>query len=81
MTRPPARHVLHIDWTRCEGRGACLELLEGRLAADEDGFPVAVGAPAHQRTDVPLAPDSLAAAREAVAACPRLALRLERRES
>lgn len=67
---------LHVDWTRCEARGACLELLEGVLIGDEDGFPLAVGRPSGQRTDVPIAPGELAAAREAVGACPRLALQL-----
>lgn len=69
---------LHVDWTRCEARGACLELLEGTLVGDEDGFPLAVGRPPGQRTDVPIAPGELAAAREAVGACPRLALQLLR---
>ena len=59
---------LHVDWTRCEARGACLALLAG----------TAVGRPPGQRTDVPIAPGELAAAREAVGACPRLALQLLR---
>ncbi|GAA1329782.1 hypothetical protein GCM10009592_19490 [Brachybacterium rhamnosum] len=69
---------LHLDWTRCEARGACLELLEGTLVGDEDGFPLAVGRPPGQRTDVPIAREEVAAAREAVGACPRLALQLLR---
>ncbi|WP_040160804.1 ferredoxin [Nigerium massiliense] len=77
MSRGRQPHAaLHIDWTRCEGRGVCIELLEGVLVADEDGFPKAAGQPAAGRTDVPLARKDEAFAREAVAACPRLALQL-----
>lgn len=67
---------LHIDWTRCQARGACIELLAPTLIADEDGFPLAQGRPAAERTNVPLAESELAAARDAVALCPRLALTL-----
>lgn len=67
---------LHIDWTRCEGRGACIELLEGMLVADADGFPLAPHLPSSERSHLPIAPADLPAAREAVARCPRLALSL-----
>lgn len=67
---------LHIDWTRCQARGACIELLAPTLIADEDGFPLAQGRPAAERTNIPLASGELAAARDAVALCPRLALTL-----
>ena len=31
---------LHLDWTRCDGHGACAELLPGLLTVDDFGFPV-----------------------------------------
>ncbi|WP_052500519.1 ferredoxin [Arthrobacter sp. SPG23] len=65
---------LHIDWTRCDGRGLCTELLSGMLDRDDWGYPVARGRVGRERTDVPLAPADLEAARDAVALCPMLAL-------
>ncbi len=67
--------TLHIDWTRCQARGACLELLPDLLHPDEDGYPLPT-TPAPQRSDIPLLPAHLPAARDAVALCPRLALTL-----
>ncbi len=32
---------LHIDWTRCDGRGLCTELLPGVLSRDDWGYPLA----------------------------------------
>lgn len=61
---------LVIDWTRCDGHGLCTRLLSERMAADDWGFPVLAPGP--------LGSDELAAARDAVAACPQLALRIER---
>jgi len=58
-----------VDWTRCDGHGLCARLLAESVVEDEWGFPVVLS-PAvteHQVTD----------ARRAVAACPRLALRLD----
>ena len=74
----PARasRTLHIDWTRCDGRGLCTELLAEVLVRDEWGYPVAARQAAGSRSDV-LVPDGAdAAARDAVALCPRQALRL-----
>lgn len=63
---------LHIDWTACDGRGTCAELLPELLARDEWGFPMARGG-----TREPAVPATLnRMARRAVAHCPRLALRL-----
>jgi ferredoxin len=62
---------LHIDWTSCDGRGLCTELLEGRLTRDPWGYPLAAGG---SRNDLELAPDEMAAAQDTVALCPRLAL-------
>ena len=33
-------HRLHIDWTACDGRGLCAELLPELLAEDDWGYPV-----------------------------------------
>jgi ferredoxin len=57
-----------VDWTACDGRGLCAELLPELVRRDEWGFP--------------LIPDPTVTASlrdhavRAVAACPRLALRL-----
>ncbi|WFR68578.1 ferredoxin [Curtobacterium flaccumfaciens] len=40
MTAPHAAQALHVDWTRCRGRGLCTELFAERLARDEWGYPV-----------------------------------------
>ena len=63
---------LHVDWTACDGRGLCAELLPESFARDEWGYPLSRnGAPE------PAVPPELAGhARRAVAQCPRLALRL-----
>lgn len=63
---------LHIDWTACEGRGLCHELLPETLDADPWGYPVT-----RDRSSEPEVPAELVGyAREAVRLCPRLALRL-----
>lgn len=63
---------LHIDWTRCDGRGLCTELLPRLLTRDDWGYPVTRDG--QRQTSVPArtVPD----ARRAVARCPRLALSL-----
>jgi ferredoxin len=66
---------LHVDWTACDGRGVCTELLEEMLVEDDWGFPVARDG---QRS--PAVPASLeGAAKQAVDRCPMLALRLTSR--
>ena len=66
---------LHIDWTVCEGRGACVELLPEILHRDEWGYPLA-------REREPAIPAGLEAhARRAVRDCPRLALRVVEQRS
>ena len=63
---------LHIDWTRCDGRGLCTELLPDLLARDDWGYPWS-----RDRSREPEIPDELNRyAKEAVKRCPRLALRL-----
>ncbi|MGX9792347.1 ferredoxin [Mycobacterium sp. MMS18-G62] len=63
---------LHIDWTRCDGRGLCTELLPGVLLRDEWGYPLARDG--SREPSIP--PKEQAFARAAVARCPRLALSL-----
>ena len=68
--RRPQR--LHIDWTACDGRGLCVELLPELLDRDQWGFPRA-----RDGAREPGIPPGLHAhAERAVASCPMLALRL-----
>lgn len=66
--KPQAR--LHIDWTRCDGRGLCTELLPGVLRRDSWGYPLARDGA--REPAIPAA--ALRDARAAVGRCPRLAL-------
>jgi ferredoxin len=66
----PAR--LHVDWTACDGRGLCAELLPEVLREDDWGYPAA-----RDGSPEPAVPPGLVpAARRAVDRCPALALRL-----
>ena len=61
---------LGVDPIACEGHGLCAELFPERIQLDDWGYPIVDGEPI---------PRALARhARRAVAACPVLALRLER---
>jgi len=61
---------LRIDPTACDGHGLCAELFPERVELDDWGFPI---------IDPEPIPTGLEGhARRAVAACPKLALRLER---
>ncbi len=64
---------LHIDWTACDGRGLCVELLPDVLVEDDWGYPLARDGAGN---DVPVPAHAVAHARRAVSQCPRLALRL-----
>jgi ferredoxin len=64
---------LHIDFTRCDGRGLCTELLPELLARDDWGYPVGRGG-----RDVPVPSGLAGAADDAVAMCPVQALLLRR---
>lgn len=64
-----AGSVLRVDWPQCRARGLCAELLPERILLDEWGYPAVLG---------PVPDEERALAREAVAACPRRALRLVR---
>ena len=61
-------HRLRVDWPACKARGLCHELLPDAVGLDEWGYPVV-----DEVSD-----EQLRAAREAVRACPTLALRLVR---
>lgn len=63
---------LHVDWTACDGRGLCVELLPELLGRDEWGYPIVRSG--SRTAQVP--PGLLAEAREAVRVCPVRALRL-----
>jgi ferredoxin len=65
---------LHVDWTRCDGRGLCTELLPELLARDTWGYPIPRGG-----IETPVSADLRGEAREAVRGCPRLALSLLQR--
>jgi ferredoxin len=66
---------LHIDWTACDGRGLCAELLPELLAEDDWGYPVARDGAVETAVPQALEPS----ARRAIDRCPALALRLVRR--
>ena len=72
MTRT-AETTLHIDWTRCRGRGVCTELLAG-LDRDEWGYPLVAGG----GSDLLIQDVDRAGAQDAVALCPVLALSIRR---
>ncbi len=68
---------LHIDWTKCDGRGLCTELLPGLLGRDEWGYPIARNPMARNGSrELEIAPADMTEARVAVDRCPRLALSL-----
>lgn len=62
---------LIVDWTACEGRGLCADLLPELLTQDKWGYPQ------HHSTGPIVVPDPLEKpARQAVRMCPRLGLHL-----
>jgi ferredoxin len=64
---------LHIDWTACDGRGLCSELLPEILTEDDWGYPLSRHGGG---ADVTVPAELRPYARRAVDRCPRLALRL-----
>ena len=64
--------TLHLDWTRCRGRGGCVELLPELIGRDEWGYPLTA-------TDVRVPRALRGAAEQAVRDCPRMALQLTER--
>lgn len=71
MTRKRLR--LLVDPISCDGHGVCAELLPERIRKDPWGYPLI------DEHDIP--PDLRDHARRAVAACPKLALRLDETRS
>ena len=67
---------LHIDWTACEGRGLCSELLPTRLSRDEWGYPLALEPQNGDGSNITVAKSEESAAQDAVRLCPVRALRL-----
>lgn len=66
---------LHVNWTACDGRGLCAELLPELLVEDEWGYPLVRTGEAE-----PAVPPQLEGpAQQAVDRCPALALRLVQR--
>ena len=61
---------LHVNWIACQARGLCIEMLPELVDADDWGYPMV----ADRQIPAPLQEH----ARRAVAACPTLALRLNR---
>lgn len=61
---------LRVDWSACDAQGLCAVWAPELVTRDEWGYPVVAGGP----VPAPL----LTVAREAVRACPRLALALVR---
>lgn len=61
---------LRVDPILCDGHGVCAELFPERISLDDWGYPIV-------QSD-PVGHDLLDHARRAVAACPVLALSLER---
>jgi ferredoxin len=62
---------LRVDPIACDGRGLCADMLPELITLDDWGFPII------SREAVPAG--QLGDARVAIRACPKLALRLERR--
>ncbi|GAB91481.1 ferredoxin [Gordonia rhizosphera] len=72
MTTRTAPH-LHVDWTRCDGRGLCAELLPHTVTRDQWGYPV----PLDGTREPVIAPGDRAHAGRAVSVCPLQALSIE----
>jgi ferredoxin len=72
MKTPPKPQRLHINWTRCDGRGLCTELLPALLGRDDWGYPL----PRDGSREPAIPPGDVPDARIAIDRCPRLALSL-----
>jgi ferredoxin len=62
-------HSLVVDWTRCDAHGLCADVVPDLIRLDGNGFPTFPNAPVPVRLEP--------AARQAVAMCPALALRMK----
>ena len=65
--------VLRVNPIACEGHGLCAELFPERVRLDDWGYPIVDTTPVHPALEQHM--------RRAVAACPTLALRLERADA
>jgi ferredoxin len=87
--KPPSSWLLTVDWTVCDGRGWCTELLPEVLAQDRWGYPISredAARAAEARDgdrprgrpsrDIPVPAPLAGHARRAADTCPRQALRL-----
>jgi ferredoxin len=64
---------LVVNWITCEGHGLCAELLPEMITLDEWGYPVIKPGP--------IPPELESHAKRAAAACPTLALLLQKEKS
>ena len=71
---PSVSTRLHIDWTRCDGHGSCVELLPDILGTDEFGFPIPWS---HEKEPV-IPVRSRIPASHAARSCPLMALKVFR---
>ena len=62
--------AIRVNPIACEGHGLCAELFPERIRLDDWGFPII--------DETPVSPSLEAHMRRAVAACPTLALLIER---
>lgn len=62
---------LHVDWTACDGRGLCAELLPELLERDPWGYPIP-----HRPGPIEVPANLVPHAVKAAALCPLLALRV-----
>ncbi len=65
------KRTVAVNRIACDGHGLCADLLPERIDLDEWGYPIIDPTPVHGTTATH--------AQRAVAACPKLALRVERR--
>jgi ferredoxin len=90
LAAAPTGWLLTIDWTACDGRGWCVELLPELLTQDRWGYPIphqdaarataardgALGGTRPRGREIAVPAGLAAHARRAADSCPRLALRL-----
>ena len=69
-SRTRARIRVRVDPIMCEAHGLCAELFPERITLDDWGYPIL--------SDDPITPALEAHAQRAAAACPTLALLIER---
>jgi ferredoxin len=63
-------YTVRVDPIACDGHGLCADMLPERIELDEWGYPIVDRAPVQGEVATH--------ARRALAACPKLALRMER---